>query len=66
MKKFSALFIVYNGMACQNIKTLKINQGKGLQQNRLSVSVQFWYVNKQKEMLIQVWEYGSKKNKNRF
>ncbi len=46
-------------MACQNIKTLKINQGNGLQIKRLSVSVQFWHIIKQKEMLIQVWEYGS-------
>jgi hypothetical protein len=40
-------------MACQNIKTLKINQGTGLLQNRLYVSGQFWFVIKQKEMLIQ-------------
>ncbi len=38
-------------MACQNIKTLKINQGNGLQLKRLSVSVQFWHIIKQKEML---------------
>ncbi len=38
-------------MACQNIKTLKINQGNGLQQLRVSGYVQFWFVNKQKEML---------------
>ena len=46
-------------MACQNIKTLKINRGKGLQQKRVSGYVQSWFINKQKEMLKQVWEYGS-------
>ncbi len=51
--------ILYNGMACQNIKTLKINQGNRFKPIRLSVSVQFWHINKQKEMLIQVWEYES-------
>ena len=43
--------ILCNGMACQTIKTLKINQGNGLLQKRLSVSVQFWHIIKQKEML---------------
>lgn len=59
IKKKSVLLIVYYGMPCQNIKTLKINQGNGLLQIRLSGSVQFWYIIKQNKMLTQVWEYGS-------
>ena len=36
-------------MACQNIKTLKINPGKGLLQKKLSGYVQFRYDIKQKK-----------------